>query len=144
MIDTIEEKMNMLEYIKLNSGNTLKLYINENVSIYDKDEFKEFSKWFLSNKNKEYIKLMGLDKIRKKIEDMKNSKFDFENTDIKRGILREFMIYNSFKHFIYYLRSDNIIKDHEELLELFTNNYEWLNINKYNIILIDIDNIYNE
>jgi hypothetical protein len=144
LIDTIEEKMNMLEYIKLNSGNTLKLYINENVSIYNKDEFKEFSKWFLSNKNKEYVKLMGLDKIRKKIEEMKNSKFDFENTDIKRGILREFMIYNSFKHFIYYLRSDNIIKDHEELLELFTNNYEWLNINKYNIILIDIDNINNE
>ena len=46
---------------------------------------------------------------------------------------------NSFENFKLYLRS-NLFKTHEEILQIFTNNYDWLNNKKYNIIILDCKN----
>ena len=128
--------MSILDYIELNNGNTLKLYLNTDNSIYDKENFKKFKKWINSDKNKQYVKLMNLDNLITNLENI--SEFMYKDDNISKTILREYLIYNSFENFKYYLKSD-LVKDHEEILQLFTNNYDWLNINHYNIVIINVE-----
>ena len=135
--NAVDDNMTPLDYIELNNGNTLKLYLNTDKTIYDKKIFKEFKEWFINKKNKDYINIFNLKDLLKYINTINEYKYDDENK-FNNALLREYMIYNSFNNFKFYLRSD-LIKNHEELLQLFTNNYSWLNVNRYNIILIHIN-----
>ena len=58
------------DYIELNNGNTLKLYLNTDNTIYDKENFKKFKELINSDKNKDYIKLMNLDNLINKLKDI--------------------------------------------------------------------------
>ena len=136
LYNLVDKNMSILDYIELNNGNTLKLYLNTDNSIYDKENFNKFKKWINSDKNKEYVKLMNLDNLITSLEDI--SEFMYKDNNISKTILREYLIYNSFENFKYYLKSD-LVKDHEEILQLFTNNYDWLNINQYNIVIINVE-----
>jgi hypothetical protein len=49
------------------------------------------------------------------------------------------MIYNSFKHFILYLKDDQVIKDHRTLLDLINTEHETINTQKSHIIIVDVD-----
>ena len=135
-IKILENNMTKIDYFELNNGNTLKIYINTDYSIYDEKVFENFKKNF--SNDKDYIKKMNLQEMAKELSKMKI----FENNDdnqYNNDILREFMIYNSFENFKLYLRSD-LFKTHNEILQLFSNHYNWLNVNKYNIIVINISN----
>ena len=134
-INIIEEKMTKIDYIELNNGNTLKLFLNPDFSIYDKKTFEYFKKDFNDNY---YLDKMDLKKVNTQLKKMKEFIYDDTN-EYNNDILREFMIYNSFENFKLYLRSD-LFKSHEEVLQLFTNNYSWLNYKKHNIILINSKN----
>ena len=134
--DELDKNMTPLEYISLNNGNTLKLYINDEKTIFDKENFLEFKKWILDDSNKNYIKLMNLGDFVKYIKDLNKYEYD-EDNKFNKVILREYMIYNSFMNYKYYIRS-SLIKNHEELLQLFMNN-KWLNKNNYNIVLLNLD-----
>ena len=124
----LDENMSILDYIELNNGNTLNLYLNTDKNIYDKENFKKFKEWLSNDKNKDYIKLMNLNDLMKHLKGLNS--FVYEDDNMSRTILREYLIYNSFENFKYYLRSD-LIKNHEEILQLFTNNYSWLNENEF-------------
>ena len=129
----IEDNMSPLDYIELNNGNTLKLYLNETISIYDNNTFNNFKKWFITQDD--YIKKMNLNNLKKNLEKLDDFKYD-DNDNYNNSILREFMIYNSFTNFKIYLRT-NLTKSHEDVLQIFANNYDWLNPNNYNIILLN-------
>jgi hypothetical protein len=137
----VDTNMSVLDYIELNNGNTLKLYLNTDNTIYEESNFNNFKKWLNSDKNKEYIKIMNLEPLLENLKSINN--FVFEDNNLSKSILREYLIYNSFENFKYYLKSD-IVKNHEEILQLFTNNYSWLNINEYNIVIINVEFIKEE
>lgn len=134
-IKVIEEKMTKIDYIELNNGNTLKLFLNPDFSIYDKKTFEFFKKDFDDN---DYLDKMDLKNVNKQLKKMTEFVYDDDN-ELSNDILREFMIFNSFENFKLYLRSD-LVKNHEEILQLFTNNYSWLNSKKHNIILFNSQN----
>ena len=134
-IKVIEEKMTKIDYIELNNGNTLKLFLNPDFSIYDKKTFEFFKKDFDDN---DYLDKMDLKNVNKQLKKMSEFVYDDDN-ELSNDILREFMIFNSFENFKLYLRSD-LVKNHEEILQLFTNNYSWLNSKKHNIILFNSQN----
>ena len=134
-IDAVEKNMTKIDYIELNNGNTLKLFLNPDFSIYDQKSFEYFKKDFDNN---DYLNKMDLKKVNTELKKME--KFVYDDTNqYNNDILREFMIYNSFENFKLYLRS-NLLKNHEEILQLFTNNYPWLNSKKHNIILFNSQN----
>ena len=139
-LDAVDKNMTKIDYFELNNGNTLKIYLNPDFSIYDEKSFNYFKKDFNSDKN--YLKKMNLVNLNKQIQKMNKFIYD-DNSPYNNDILREFMIYNSFENFKLYLRS-NLFKTHEEVLQLFTNNYNWLNSNKYNIILLNVNNKNNQ
>ena len=135
------KNINVLDYIELNNGNTMKLYINENISIYEKKNFIEFKKWISNKNNKNYIEKMNLKNMIKNLE--KIEEYEYDNKNIYNNIiLREFMIYNSFMNFKSYLKS-NIVKTQDDILQIFLNNYEWLNPNNYNILIFNFNNVDN-
>ena len=136
-IDLVKNNMSLMDYIELNNGNTLKLYLNSDISIYDKNNFTKFKKWLSLDKNSEYVKKMNLQNLIKELNEIEE--FTYRDDNISKSILREFMIYNSFNNYMYYLES-NLVKNHEEVLQLFSNNYEWLNVNNYNIIILNVEN----
>ena len=141
LYNLVDKNMSILDYIELNNGNTLKLYLNTDNTIYEKENFKNFKKWINNKNNEEYIKLMNLENVVDKLQTM--NEFQYEDNNISKSILREYLIYNSFENFKYYLKSD-IVKNHEEILQLFTNNYSWLNVNEYNIVVINVEFINNK
>ncbi len=137
LINLISTNITPIDYIRLNNGNTLKLYYNPERSIYDKDEFLDFKNWLI--KNTKYIDKFKLNKIVDFVETLTKFTIDIHDELIveKKIILREYIIYNSITNFINYLYSD-IAKTHEELLDLFSYKYSIINkFKKVNVILIN-------
>jgi hypothetical protein len=136
-IKFIIHNLDIQKYLSLENGKIIKLFINNDFDIYNQDNFKEFCNWFLKQDN--YIKSFNLYKLKKDLEGLE-SKFFNKNKIINfKDIIREFMIYNSFKHFINYLNDNSIVKDHRTLLDLFNFEHQMLNTQNIHIIIIDVD-----
>lgn len=138
LIDIIVSNLKPLEYILLNNGNTVKIYYNSMKVIYDKVEFKLFKSWFKNNK--EYVDKFKLKKIINFIDNLDEFTIspNDKNLDLKKIIMREYIIYNSFTNFLNYLKSD-IKKSHEEMLDLFSAKFKYINPHGYNFVIINED-----
>ena len=95
LYNLVDKNMSLTNYIELNNGNTLKLYLNTDNTIYEKENFKNFKKWINNKNNEEYIKLMNLENVVDKLQTM--NEFQYEDNNISKSILREYLIYNSFE-----------------------------------------------
>lgn len=136
VINTIVEHLDIISYISLENGRIMKLFIDTSKNVYDKDQFKEFYTWF--KKQKKYIVSMNLQRLLLEIE---QSQFQYKD-DLKyrEEILREFIIYQSYKQFISYLQNDKVVKDHIVLGDLISNYLtKHLNVQKHNYVLLDYD-----
>ncbi len=140
LIKIIIEKLEPLDYLRLNNGNTLKIYYTKTRNIYMKDEFNDFKTWI--NNNEKYVEKLGLKHLVEYINELKQFKLDdnddYHIIDLKKEILREYIIFNSFTNFQYYLQSD-IPKNPEEMLDLFSPKFNFINQNQYNIIILNED-----
>jgi hypothetical protein len=116
----------------------MKLYYTESKNIYDKEEFINFKEWI--NENSTYVSSFNLTLLKNLVNTMDEFIIlpEDENIELKKNILREYIIYNSFTNFKNYIISD-IPKSHEEILDLFSSKFEFLNKKKYNIILLNED-----
>ena len=142
LINCIENNISPLDYIRLNNGSTLKKYYNPYINIYDKEEYSKFKAWMNDNKNNVYIEKFELHSLLEYINSLKVFTLDVNDEKLvtKKKILREYIIFNSLRNFINYIKSD-ISKTHEELIDLFSNKFHFSttksSLNKYNIILIE-------
>lgn len=119
------------KYIQIENGKMLKLFINNEFDI--QTNYKSFVKWF-QEQNK-YIKMFNLHKILKEVTSV--SSFDQEKLISYKEIIREFMIYNSYKHFMDYIKDPNYTKDHRVLIDFLNIDHSIINVNYYNIVLIE-------
>jgi hypothetical protein len=128
-------KLTVDKYIQIENGKLLKLFINNNYSIGE--HFKDFYNWFKDQDD--YIKIFDLKLIRDELTKLKKPiTFDIEILkDYYKDILREFIIYNSYIHFKEYIKSKDQIKDHRTLIDLINIDHSFININGYNIIIIE-------
>jgi hypothetical protein len=135
-VKLIKDEMSPAEYIMMHGGNTLKTFYNENMSIFDKDNFSNFKDWFLSKRDTqvEYMNRFHLQGVQKALTEMRGRVPDA--SELTDDIQREFMIYNSMTHYMMYLAS-NVPKHHEECLDLVNPRMEWLNPLGINMIIIE-------
>jgi hypothetical protein len=139
-VNIIVKNLSIEQFISLENGKLMKLFIVDKYDIYNKDHYNEFKKWFLSQTA--YISKFLLSNIAKDIE--KHDIFDKNSMIYYRDITREFLIFNSFKHFKEFIYNPNVNKDHFTLLDLISSDLENININGYNFIIIDTDHKKNK
>lgn len=132
-IELLNRNLTVSQYILLENGKVLQLFIDRSKSIFSTD-FEEFRQWML--KENEYVARFNLLKLQKELE--KVTEFTKEIMFYK-DIIREFMIYYSYKNFVNFMNMPELEKDHRILLDLFNISTEWLNINEYNFVVLDID-----
>jgi hypothetical protein len=134
LLKVIETKLTVFDFMKLNNGNTLKTFFHEHEVIHEKENYQRFRNWFLDEKQSAYVTQFHIRRIKKAVSEMPDA-FDSSHIYAKE-IQREYIIYNAYTNFLYYLNS-GVFKTHEDLLDLFSNKYEWLNTNAYNLVLFE-------
>jgi hypothetical protein len=144
IINDIQEKLSVDIFLMLNDGGLCGLFINDKKSIFDKDEFTNFRRWFLNKKQNHYIQSFNLYDVRQDIEDNSAEGFVKENFINFKVIIREYMIYNSYTNFMSYIGDKSVSKTHDVLLDLFNRKIVWCNPDGYNIIIFNVEenNIY--
>ena len=67
------------------------------------------------------------------------SKIVFNTNNFKKhkSIIREFLIYNAYSHFIKYINDTSIDKNHNLLIDYIQTENSWLNTQHYNIVIIE-------
>jgi len=122
--DVIVKNLDIETYIGLESGRLLKLFIDETIDSRDEAVYAEFLKWLKTQKS--YVSKYNLTKL-----------LDTDNPR-RKALLREFLIWGSFKNFIKFLNDDTIEKDHMTLIDLI-NLAPWLNPKKIYFVVLEFD-----
>jgi hypothetical protein len=138
LISIILENIDVLTYISLENGRIMKMFIDTSKTVFDESNFKEFYNWFKNQKK--YIISMNMERLLVEIESI--GTYDSDSMHHHQDILREYIIYQSFKNFKDYLSNDRISKEHLVLSDLITNYMTKLvNIHKYNIVVLDYNSL---
>lgn len=141
LIEAFQNNISVDQFVGLENGKVMKLFINKEFDVYDKSNFKQFVSWFLGPKQSDYIKMFRLFDIAKELNTTGKEigMFDTHKYRHHKAILREFLIYNAFIHFIKYMADNSIEKDYQFLIDYIQIESEWLNTNNYNIMVIEHD-----
>lgn len=140
-LDAFQKHVSVEQFVGLENGKVMKLFINKEFDIYHKNNFKQFVAWFLHPHQSTYIKMFRLFEIAKEltIAAKEHLIFDTQKFRNHKSILREFLIYNAFIHFVRYMADNNIEKDYQFLIDYVQNESQWLNIHNYNVMVIEHD-----
>lgn len=136
LLNSISKNLNIEQYLALENGKIIRLFINPLFDINNPAHFKEFKVWFLTQQK--YIEKYNLYKVKKELGD-DDKVFDKTNYYTYKDIIREFMIYNSYTHFLKYLHDSSMVKDHRTLLDLFNTEHSFINPEYKHFVLIDVD-----
>jgi hypothetical protein len=140
-VDMFNKHASVERFIGLENGKILKLFINKEYDIFNSNNFTNFVKWFLKQSN--YIKKFRLFEVAKELAMFykENPNGVFTTTGLKtyKSILREFLIYNGFIHFLQYVSDPNIEKNYQFLIDFIQTETEWLNVRHYNVIVLEHD-----
>lgn len=132
-IGIVNTRLDVAQFLTLENGRIVQIFIDHSKKI-EGDDYTEFRAWFL--KNESYISKFNLLKIKHEME--QHSVFS-KNMRFYKDVIREFIIYFAFKNFIAYLNDNEIEKDHRILLDLVNIATEWLNVNEYNFVVLDVE-----
>jgi hypothetical protein len=140
-IDMFNKHASVEQFIGLENGKILKLFINKEYDIYMQENFATFIQWFL--KQSSYIKKFRLFDVAKELavyyRDNPKGSFDTKTLKTHKSILREFLIFNAYTHFLQYVSDQNVEKNYQFLIDFVQTETNWLNINHYNVIVIEHD-----
>ena len=129
------------QFISLENGKVLKLFINNDYDIYNPKYFNEFIEWFSDKEQTSYIKAFKLSSIRDELVTLpKNERvFNTERLKKHKSILREFLIFNAYYHFIKYINDNSVEKNHNLLIDYVQTEHTWLNTQHYNVVVIEYE-----
>ena len=137
ILKVIHTNITLEHFIMLESGKLLKKFMDITISqerILIKKNFDDFIKWFTSQKV--YIAHFNLDVLVIALENMKEG---YASSSIHAlEIMREFMVYESFKRFKKYIMEEGTLKDHQLLMEYISTEFTKININLYNFVMIEM------
>lgn len=132
-ITLMNTRFSVHNFISLENGQILKLFVDRSKSIFAPADFSEFRDWFLEQDS--YIAAFNLTKLKYELTDHRTFSKDMM---FYKDVIREFMIYYAYKNFMGFLNSHDLEKDHRILLDLFNTNTDWLNVNEYNFVVLEI------
>lgn len=138
-LDNFNAHIAIEQFISLENGKILKLFINKDYDIYNPKHFSEFINWFTHQDQKSYIKSFKLSSILEELSALPKSQRTFNTQTLKKhkSILREFLIFNAYTHFIKYINDSSIEKNHNLLIDYIQTENSWLNTQHYNIVVIE-------
>jgi hypothetical protein len=138
-VDYFNTNISIEQFISLENGKIMKLFINREYDVYNPVYFREFVKWIISSEQKAYVKAYKLKYIVEELKQVPLNKTIYSTSTLKRhkSILREFLIYNAYIHFIKYINDASIEKNHNLLIDYVQTENSWLNIQHYNIVIIE-------
>jgi hypothetical protein len=137
-LNQFNQHVTVERFIGLENGKVMKLFINREYDIYNGDNFKSFIKWFIHSKQANYIKLYKLQDIFDILSalPLKSQLFNVELPKSKI-IIREFLIYNAYLHFLEYMNNNNVEKNFNLIIDFVQTENKWLNTKNYNIVVIE-------
>lgn len=140
VLERIAASIDMVSFTSLEHGKIMKLFINRDFDIYNKENFQQFVDWFVSDKQRYYINAFNLHFIKRELEQLKGD-FHFDRDKIMKSkeVIREFLIYNAYIHFHEYLLNPAVEKHYNVLIDYIATEHKWLNPNHYNVIVIEHD-----
>ena len=140
-VDNFNAHISIQQFISLENGKIMKLFINKEFDIFNSKNFQDFVKWFLAPKQSSYIKMFKLKSIASELATVDLVKGAFIRTQFKKSksIIREFLIYNGYIHFLQYINENSIEKNYNLLIDYIQTENTWLNINNYNVVVIEHD-----
>jgi len=136
-VDSFNANIAIEQFISLENGKVLKLFINKDYDIYNTKHFNEFIEWFTDKKQQSYIKAFKLKSILEEVSSLQSRMFNTQTLKKHKSILREFLIFNAYTHFIKYINDNNIEKNHNLLIDYVQTENSWLNIQHYNVVVIE-------
>lgn len=138
VLEKIAGSLDMITFASLEHGKIMKLFINKDFDIYNKTNFQQFVKWFTSDKQKYYISAFNLNSIKRDLDELRGDfHFDREKLTKSKEVIREFLIYNAYIHFLDYLVNPLVEKHYNVLIDYIATEHKWLNPNHYNIIVVE-------
>jgi hypothetical protein len=137
-IDKFNSNVSVERFVALENGKIMKLFINRDYDIFDTKNFKSFVNWFLNDGQRNYIKQFKLFDIAQELSKLDTPHvFSTSRLTKHKTILREFLIYNAYTHFIEYINNNSIEKNYSLLIDFVQTETKWLNIKNYNIVVIE-------
>lgn len=131
----VTEALDITAFLKMENGRVLKMFVDEQKSVYDPDDFNTFRDWF--RKQKKYIQLMSLAEVQRSLDSVTAYSDDM---DLHQDVLREFMLFWAFTAFKAYLADMSIVKRHELLLDLFVNVLQDdINPERLNVLVLEVN-----
>ena len=129
---TIAERMSVFEFIKLNQGNLVKVFFDQDQTL--QANYARFKAYLLDKAQDTYAHIFHLRPVRAWLE--AHDAFEFRGYDESSvALLREYMIYNAYTNYLAYVASGFVPKDAEAFFDLFNRLYPWLNSGGYNLLL---------
>lgn len=136
VLSTIIDHMDVHTYISLEGGRIMKMFVDTTRTVYDEESFRAFYMWFREQKG--YISRMNLERLLVEVEGMEKVRFSREELFHHQDILREYIIYQSYKNFLEFLKNDRMPKEHLVMSDLVCNRMQrYINANRYNIVHLE-------
>jgi hypothetical protein len=130
----IVKNLSFIDFLGLSEGKVCRHFFSLSFeSIYDLDNFKQFKMWFLHKNNVAYKTRFFLDVLDATLQAKGFSK-DLPFANIA---LREFKLYNAYVNFLKYISDQNVKKMHDFVLPIALSKFEWMNVNNYNIVIVE-------
>ena len=142
LLELIVTNMSHGDYITLNGGNTLKLFVDPKFQITNVDHYNQFRNWLCADPapepTKRYIVTYGLKDV---VEIVRTKPYQISSAHV--NVRREFIIYNSFQNFLSFLNTPTLLKHHDILYDLMSPRFKWLNPQHRQLILFECDDADN-
>jgi hypothetical protein len=131
LVDLVKSRMSPADFIGLNGGNTLKVFLDPRVLITDRVHYAGFKAWFGRPAMGPYIKQFGLGDLAQAIHESVPA-----SPVLTPDACREFIVYNAYTQFIKYLESPTY-KHHDILYDLASPRHKWLNPKYRQLIVLE-------
>jgi hypothetical protein len=138
-VDHFNANISIEQFISLENGKVMKLFINREYDIYNPSNFNEFINWITDKEQKAYVKSFKLKPIVEELLSLpaKNRVFNPQILKKAKHVLREFLIFNAYNHFVKYINDMSVEKNHNLLIDYVQTENSWLNTQHYNIVIIE-------
>lgn len=144
--DYISNNLTMEQYLMMNGGHTMKLFMDseKQFQLSDPNSYRIFKVYFKNNK--EYVEKFGLTNELEFVEknDVITDDMIMESNQnpLIRSIIREYLMFESFLNFKMYIMEDSIEKQLDDVRHLLT--YAFINPKKLNFLFVEVlnDEVY--
>ena len=139
VVEYLAENMTVKMFVLFNKGDLCNMFVDKDRSVFDAREFARFKAAFLSHAYKDYVTDFKLNDLRDALKSMTACVRQHSGSSQFKHLLREYMIWNAYTNFMWYLNDPHIEKTHDVLWDIFNRETEAFNPSGLNVVLFEIE-----